>query len=27
MRWALNKPYRQTVIPYPCINLAVERGQ
>jgi AraC-like DNA-binding protein len=27
MRWALDKPYRQTVIPYPCINLAVERGQ
>jgi AraC-like DNA-binding protein len=27
MRWALAKPYRQTVIPYPCINLAVERGQ
>lgn len=27
MRWALAKPYRQTVIPYPCVNLAVERGR
>ena len=27
MRWALPEPYRQTVIPYPCINLAVERGR
>ena len=27
MRWALAKPYRQTVIPYPCVNLAVQRGQ
>lgn len=27
MRWALREPYRQVVIPYPCINLAVERGR
>lgn len=27
MRWDLAAPYRQMVIPYPCINLAVERGQ
>lgn len=27
MRWSLAKPYHQTVIPYPCVNLAVERGQ
>jgi len=27
MRWALAEPYRQTVIPYPCVNLAVEHGQ
>jgi AraC-like DNA-binding protein len=27
MRWTLTTSYRQTVIPYPCINLAVERGQ
>lgn len=27
MRWALPEPYRQSVIPYPCVNLAVERGR
>lgn len=27
MRWALSEPYRQSVIPYPCVNLAVERGR
>jgi AraC-like DNA-binding protein len=27
MRWTLVAPYRQTVIPYPCVNLAVERGR
>jgi AraC-like DNA-binding protein len=27
MRWALVAPYRQTVIPYPCVNLVVERGR
>ena len=27
MRWALREPYRQIVIPYPCVNLAVERGR
>ena len=27
MRWALVLPYRQTVIPDPCVNLAVERGR
>jgi len=27
MRWALAEPYRQNVIPYPCVNLAVQRGQ
>ena len=26
MRWALSEPYRQTVIPYPCVNLVVEPG-
>ena len=27
MQWALAEPDRQTVIPYPCVNLAVKRGQ
>jgi AraC-like DNA-binding protein len=27
MRWALHEPYHQGVIPYPCVNLAVERGR
>lgn len=27
MRWALSEPYHQSVIPYPCVNLAVERGR
>lgn len=27
MRWELREPYRQDVIPYPCVNLAVERGR
>lgn len=27
MRWSLPEPYQQTVIPYPCVNLAVERGR
>jgi AraC-like DNA-binding protein len=27
LRWTLREPYRQDVIPYPCVNLAVERGR
>ena len=27
MRWTLREPYRQDVIPYPCVNLALERGR
>jgi len=27
MRWELGTPYRQSVIPYPCVNLAVERAR
>jgi len=27
MRWTLREPYRQDVIPYPCVNLAVESGR
>jgi AraC-like DNA-binding protein len=27
MRWTLSEPYSQSVIPYPCVNLAIERGR
>jgi AraC-like DNA-binding protein len=27
IRWELVAPYSQTVIPYPCVNLTVERGR
>jgi hypothetical protein len=27
MRWTLSEPYSQSVIPYPCVNLTIERGR